>query len=41
MGDVGLFSALVAALDLTPAWRRRLLKDFNRSGTLNADLSNL
>lgn len=41
MGDVGLFSALVAALDLTPAWRRRLLKDFNRSGTLKADLSNL
>ncbi len=41
MGDVGLFSALVAALDLTPAWRRRLLKDFNRTGTLAADLVNL
>lgn len=41
MGDIGLFSALVGALDLTPAWRRRLLKDFNRSGTLAADLSNL
>jgi ATP phosphoribosyltransferase regulatory subunit len=41
MGDVGLFSALVAALNLSPAWRRRLLKDFNRTGTLAADLSNL
>ncbi len=41
MGDVGLFSALVAALDLSPAWRRRLLKDFNRTGTLEADLSSL
>src|SRR5438270_1397066 len=25
IGDVGLFSALIAALDLAPAWRRRLL----------------
>jgi len=41
MGDVGLFSAFVAALDLSPAWRRRLLKDFNRTGTLAADLSSL
>ena len=30
MGDVGLFAALVAALDLAPAWKRRLVKDFNR-----------
>ena len=30
MGDVGLFSALVAALDLAPTWKRRLIKDFNR-----------
>ena len=41
MGDVGLFSALVAALDLPPAWQRRLLKDFNRTGTLAADLATL
>ena len=41
MGDVGLFSAFVAALNLSPAWRRRLLKDFNRTGTLAADLSSL
>ncbi len=41
MGDVGLFSALVAALDLPPVWQRRLLKDFNRTGTLAADLTTL
>jgi ATP phosphoribosyltransferase regulatory subunit len=41
MGDVGLFSALVAALDLPPAWQRRLLKDFNRTGTLADDLAAL
>lgn len=41
MGDVSLFSALVAALDLPPVWQRRLLKDFNRTGTLEADLSTL
>lgn len=41
MGDVGLFSALVTALDLPPAWQRRLLKDFNRTGTLAADLATL
>ena len=41
MGDVGLFSALIAALDLPPVWRRRLLKDFNRSGTLEEDLATL
>jgi ATP phosphoribosyltransferase regulatory subunit len=41
MGDVGLFEAFVAALNLSPAWRRRLLKDFNRTGTLAADLSSL
>lgn len=41
MGDVSLFSALVAALDLPPVWRRRLLKDFNRTGTLEADLTTL
>jgi len=41
MGDVGLFQALVAALDLPPVWQRRLLKDFNRTGTLEADLTTL
>jgi hypothetical protein len=29
MGDVRLFAAHVAALDLA-AWKRRLVKDFNR-----------
>ena len=38
MGDVGLFSALVAALDLAPAWKRRLVKDFNRKTSLEHDL---
>ena len=28
MGDVGLFAAFIAALDLAPAWKRRLIKDF-------------
>jgi ATP phosphoribosyltransferase regulatory subunit len=41
MGDVSLFRALLAALDLPPAWQRRLAKDFNRTGTLEADLSTL
>src|SRR6185436_17171992 len=38
MGDVALFSALVAALDLAPAWKRRLVKDFNRKTSLAHDL---
>jgi ATP phosphoribosyltransferase regulatory subunit len=41
MGDVSLFQALIAALDLPPVWQRRLAKDFNRTGTLEADLSTL
>ncbi|HXL68857.1 MAG TPA: ATP phosphoribosyltransferase regulatory subunit [Xanthobacteraceae bacterium] len=41
MGDVELFAALIEALDLSPAWRRRLVKDFNRSGTLADDLATL
>ena len=41
MGDVGLFSALIAALDLAPAWKRRLIKDFNRKGSLAHDLDRL
>jgi ATP phosphoribosyltransferase regulatory subunit len=38
MGDVGLFAALVAAIDLAPAWKRRLVKDFNRKTSLAHDL---
>jgi ATP phosphoribosyltransferase regulatory subunit len=38
MGDVGLFSALIEALDLAPAWKRRLVKDFNRKSSLAHDL---
>jgi ATP phosphoribosyltransferase regulatory subunit len=41
MGDVGLFSALIAALDLAPAWKRRLIKDFNRKTNLAHDLEKL
>lgn len=41
MGDVGLFQALVAALELPAAWRRRLIKDFNRAETLEHDLDRL
>jgi ATP phosphoribosyltransferase regulatory subunit len=41
MGDVGLFTALVAALDLAPAWKRRLVKDFNRKKSLAQDLERL
>src|SRR5262244_1022169 len=41
MGDVGLFAALVAALDLAPAWKRRLIKDFNHKTSLAHDLERL
>lgn len=41
MGDVGLFSALIEALDLAPAWKRRLVKDFNRKTSLAHDLDQL
>ena len=41
MGDVGIFSAFVAALDLAPAWKRRLVKDFNRKWSLAHDLDRL
>jgi len=41
MGDAGLFSAFVAALDLAPAWKRRLIKDFNRKWSLAHDLDQL
>ncbi len=41
MGDVALFAALIAALDLAPAWKRRLIKDFNRESSLAHDLDEL
>jgi ATP phosphoribosyltransferase regulatory subunit len=41
MGDVGLFSAFIAALDLAPVWKRRLVKDFNRKSSLAHDLDQL
>ncbi len=41
MGDVGLFCAFIEALDLAPAWRRRLVKDFNRKSSLAHDLDQL
>jgi ATP phosphoribosyltransferase regulatory subunit len=41
MGDVGLFMALIEALDLAPAWKRRLLKDYNRAANLEHDLDRL
>ena len=41
MGDVGLFAAFIAALDLAPVWRRRLIKDFNRKTSLKQDLDQL
>jgi len=41
MGDVGLFAALLEALKLAPAWKRRLMKDFNRKKSLAQDLDRL
>src|SRR6266849_562608 len=41
IGDVGLFTALIAALDLAPAWKRRLIKDFNHKSSLAQDLDRL
>lgn len=40
LGDVGLFAALLDALPLSPALRRRLLKDFGQ-GQLDLDLGRL
>lgn len=37
MGDVALFAALVTALDLPPAWKRRLITDFNRKTSFAQD----
>ena len=41
VGDVGLFSAFVAAFDLAPVWKRRLIKDFNRKSSLKHDLDQI
>ena len=41
MGDVGIFIALIEALKISPAWKRRLVKDFNRAGRLAQDLDML
>ena len=41
MGDVGIFLALLKALNLSPAWRRRLVKDFRRNDMLADDLKRL
>jgi ATP phosphoribosyltransferase regulatory subunit len=41
IGDVGLFTAFVAALDLAPVWKRRLVKDFNRKSSLKHDLDQI
>lgn len=40
-GDVGLFAALISAIDLPAAWKRRLVKDFNRTENLEHDLARL
>ena len=36
IGDVALFAGLIAGLDLPPAWKRRLVKDFNRKSQSGA-----
>lgn len=41
IGDVALFASLIAALGLPPAWKRRLVKDFNRKINLAQDLNRL
>jgi ATP phosphoribosyltransferase regulatory subunit len=41
IGDVALFAGLTAGLDLPPAWKRRLIKDFNRKANLAQDLDRL
>jgi ATP phosphoribosyltransferase regulatory subunit len=41
VGDVGLFAAFIGALDLAPAWQRRLIKDFNRKWSLAHDLDQI
>ncbi len=41
IGDVALFAGLIAALDLPPAWKHRLLKDFNRKASFAQDRERL
>jgi ATP phosphoribosyltransferase regulatory subunit len=41
IGDVALFAGLIAGLDLPQAWKRRLIKDFNRKTNLAQDLDRL
>jgi ATP phosphoribosyltransferase regulatory subunit len=41
IGDVALFASLIAGLDLPPAWKRRLIKYFNRKANLAQDLDRL
>src|SRR6185437_12236816 len=41
IGDVALFASLIAALELPPAWKRRLIKDFNRKTNLAQDLDRM
>src|SRR5215468_7944120 len=41
IGDVALFASLIAGIDLPPAWKRRLIKDFNRKSNLAQDLDRL
>ena len=41
IGDVALFAGLIAGLELPPAWKRRLIKDFNRKANLAQDLDRL
>jgi len=41
IGDVALFASLIAALDLPAAWKRRLVKDFNRKANLAQDIERL
>jgi ATP phosphoribosyltransferase regulatory subunit len=41
LGDIGLFSALLSALDLPQAWRRRLRLSFGLADRMNANLDHL
>src|SRR5688500_13447490 len=41
IGDVALFTSIIEAIALPPSWKRRLLKDFNRAGSLEHDLDRL
>jgi len=40
-GDVALFVDFIAGLELPSAWKRRLIKDFNRKSNLAQDLERL